>query len=1251
MSLNAYYNNYSSKKNFHFVRWLAGRAVQSQELNAVQSHYLDLIQRLGDSLYKNGTILSGCSPIPAGANVTITAGRVYIAGLPLDLEETTLPITPTGTTVISLKITRSIVAAGDTETATTDPILKDPSVGRPNFGKPGADREKVVASWTVEAGDVPIFTYINGQLISQGTREELNMVENVLARRTMDTDGNYLTDGLRVSIRAHGTDATKIIPSITAGKAMVEGHEVNRYASADLHCAAAAGGLYIDKALDGQAAQGLCQYKDEYYNAGTKVARMSLDADHVIKGVTKVTATWIETFDMSHTSYNGTDYFPIDATTNILDILEVRDGTNTNTVYPTDRYALAGTRAIDWGTNPAATAGTDEPLNNGGTYTVKAVVRGIIPHVTSQGAVLYSWDDHYLDVGPAIASYPIENLTYLDVEYEFYLPRIDLVQILPAPNLGTIEIVKGQADENPHAPQPSRNALPIAEIRIPPGQTIVYAADIDDPSKPYAYVENYGCYRVTQRELREMLKRLEKQEYNTAVNDLNAEAVRRSSTAIKGAFSDAFTSLQKLRNTEAQKVLMSVAEGVLKLPETVQVSNPSIVTADKNTGKVQASIASLPYSTSKTTVVKAATTDVKLNQYGTFSDVPHLAAFGNEELFQETNWQKVPAEYQRATKHIRGIWGEVSDLKVQYPSAVSLAKGGYVPYSGAYTFGVKGWNYGANTDNLLGYADGKLGRLVPKNSTLAGGTLVQSGTVTISLADPTDKPVNGTIVKINLDGAEVSFTVNGQNTAADVAGQLASACFSDTTFNAKADVVANGAVLTVTLRNNVQTLPISVSYDKQAEVVSASTYIRLTETGSIKADAKGFFEADFVAPSGIPQGERQVEIKAGSKTAKARYAVHGSLSRSISDVPTLEFAAPECSAAAQTFRAPANPVVGVGVFFTSADPNYPLEVQIREVVNGQPTKRVLARKTLFASDLDGKISTLTTPIEVEVLFDDPVVGYAGSDLAVVFETGGQQGVATNWGVVCAEVGLADQSSLGKPVVAGNPYTYGSFFTGASAWMENPGMDLKWNLIEAVPAGVETIIAFDPVTVTKATSIILRVNQGIPADTSIKWEYKATEDGSWKPIFPGIEADLKLPSSEGYAASKIWLRAVLTGGSGKFPWFNAKSLRLVACSREKDGTYQSVSVPVLFTSATLYIETQTVAGLGHTVTPKIYTGNETFTAMVEDESARLDMGDGYFRRKYTRSDINSGTDFQLQILLHTDAESVSPLIRQLVVSVS
>jgi Domain of unknown function (DUF4815) len=138
---------------------------------------------------------------------------------------------------VLLKITESIVDH------TTDETLLDPAQGSYNYAAPGADRLKITLTLTsldneVVVGDdyIEVMRFTDGVLESNTRYAKYNELEKSLARRTYDESGDYIANGLKLtlseSIKKQFNGGKLLNGSIddyavevSAGKAYISGFE------------------------------------------------------------------------------------------------------------------------------------------------------------------------------------------------------------------------------------------------------------------------------------------------------------------------------------------------------------------------------------------------------------------------------------------------------------------------------------------------------------------------------------------------------------------------------------------------------------------------------------------------------------------------------------------------------------------------------------------------------------------------------------------------------------------------------------------------------------------------------------------------------------------------------------------------------------------------------------------------------------------------------------------------------------------
>lgn len=190
------------------------------------------------------TFLSAASAACGGASMAfINKGVFFVRGTFVTCLSQSIVIgkyTSSPSCHVLLQISESIVNADE------DNTLLDPAQGSYNYAAPGADRLKISLDFTTLAlgsaitdDFIEIMRYNEGVLEEQLRYPKYNELAKQMARRTYDESGDYVVSGLNVKVREHlkddinggrypasaGGDASKLIYTISPGKAYIHGFE------------------------------------------------------------------------------------------------------------------------------------------------------------------------------------------------------------------------------------------------------------------------------------------------------------------------------------------------------------------------------------------------------------------------------------------------------------------------------------------------------------------------------------------------------------------------------------------------------------------------------------------------------------------------------------------------------------------------------------------------------------------------------------------------------------------------------------------------------------------------------------------------------------------------------------------------------------------------------------------------------------------------------------------------------------------
>lgn len=420
-----YYNRSEEEQAKGYERhdFLAGRVLQSAELNEVQAYATNRIRALGDALYKDGDIVRDARAIVnQDTGVTqLESGAVYLRGTVRGVPSGNITIPITGTVVIGIYLNEKIVTEAD------DPDLLDPARETRAYQEPGAVRLQVLPQWGY-LGDgsstgefFPIYYVDDGQLRAKEAPPQLDSVSQAIARYDRDSAGtSYIVSGMQVTAMSDLQDGTQVY-SVKDGRARINGFGVS---------------LSTSRRLEYPATPDL-RYIDSEPHASTTAGAQRIDLDRTpIGDITQVRITSEKTVSLVHGTFAGAqDPLP---DTSVIEIVSVTQNTTTY-VKDVDYKLTAG--KVDW------SLPGNEP-SPGSTYSVTyRYITAVEPTAV---------DDTGFTVTGAVSG------TLILTNYYAKLPRIDR---LCMDENGAFLWVKGVAtDYDPVRPRVQNNLLAICQV-------------------------------------------------------------------------------------------------------------------------------------------------------------------------------------------------------------------------------------------------------------------------------------------------------------------------------------------------------------------------------------------------------------------------------------------------------------------------------------------------------------------------------------------------------------------------------------------------------------------------------------------------------------------------------------------------------------------------------------------------------------------------------------------------------------------
>lgn len=1176
-----YYADFDRETMYSEILFNPNRPLQARELTVFQQMLKEDISNLGDSIFKEGDIISGLdfdlkrNTADKTITLNIHSGFVYLDSLPTWTAGETLTLPDNGRVYVNAHIEESIVTSAE------DPSLLDPAIGAPSAGAAGGDRLKRLVRFsifaptgedlgnTTEQG-AEIYSFQDGSLFVTRTRPGIANIMDILAQRTEETNGSYRVNGLGISVDSVQSNTDSISLSVTDGLAYVRGYRVEKPATSR---------LTVPTSKDTRTVTN----EPALYNSKTQ--RVPLSSLPVAK-VNSVTASVLNKTGVTRT--NGLDDpFP-DGTTGsgIVAIKSISSpkgvvyGTLDNpatSAHPAD-FVVKGGNTISWrnGSQVMPTSGTTYQVDY--LYT-KVMVNGVDYRVTT---VDNEFDSHgfkqtYIDFKGFNGAKPsvIPGYSQVNSTYDFYLARRDLISLTAT---GEFVVIPGEPDliEKVQIKNGSD------QINFPIGWVTVF------PNSTDAQSNDYTITNLTFGELQKMQARVSNLERNVAqmAQDVTA-SLGQDPLTLRGTFSDGLSNLQQSdisiygeqvldpdtgeaiadnRWKENGKPVVEVAHNFSNASITLSYKNmvdegiPDIKSETEPDGTLtqlmrwQGRMVSGNYKNEILISQGIATGTTNVNPYAIYqTQVGSLALDPMIDNFVDITQTTINNVKYKNTK-IKRFWNHANDKSRWSQDA-------------QYVYD--------NLDNIswtntnAQWIQSGRGKGRPDNATgkswsgVAKGSIVESGGRQVEES-----------MKQYARSIEVKFEAKGLRPNAD---------------NLSVFWDSNGVVASTPL----VTKPISPSTTGSA-------------AGTIRADAKGHAKGSFVIPANQPQGNHSIILQnkvEGEPTDKASAVyVSASVNRTIKDIINTTFITAELvDPLGESFRLRGDRVVtGVKLYFSKKSANIPVQVQIRPLADGGlPSSTIIGEKTLDADEIkisdDGSVATTFG-------FDNPVLCESGKDYAFVVTSN-----SNDYEVYYAKVGKRKLGTDNSVLVA-NPYE-GVMFSSANAisWTVHQDSDLKFDLLGAQFREGDSTILFDPWVVgnnaknEKRDIGVLQVPTMTDAEkATIRMEYRvvlesdsptATIEGApWQTVDTDVaEIDL------GGYIRVIQLRITFKSSKYQSPFISLDTVNLMSLLTDLEGTYVGKTIDMkeqdMFYN-TIELSYQENTPQGTQVTPKIAVGQST-----------------------------------------------------------
>ena len=225
----SYYDRTDTTLNYKKLLCISGLGVQSAEFNEWQDNAHYEMQTVLDTIYPDGTILTGGVITASGAPYgwIISASLFWAQGYTFHVPAYSYTIGADETVIVGIYLTSTVINAN------TDPTLRDPAINTRNFNQPGANRLKITPAWCKQpdlpagADFYPIVTYVNGvqvsPVINPGGPDSEWYRE--LAHYDYVAHDSYVIYGLNTTWISDDSGSHTSLLNVSAGQAHVLGYE------------------------------------------------------------------------------------------------------------------------------------------------------------------------------------------------------------------------------------------------------------------------------------------------------------------------------------------------------------------------------------------------------------------------------------------------------------------------------------------------------------------------------------------------------------------------------------------------------------------------------------------------------------------------------------------------------------------------------------------------------------------------------------------------------------------------------------------------------------------------------------------------------------------------------------------------------------------------------------------------------------------------------------------------------------------
>lgn len=298
---------------------------------------------------------------------------------------------------------------------------------------------------------------------------------------------------------------------------------------------------------------------------------------------------------------------------------------------------------------------------------------------------------------------------------------------------------------------------------------------------------------------------------------------------------------------------------------------------------------------------------------------------------------------------------------------------------------------------------------------------------------------------------------------------------------------------------------------------TAGSELYLTKS-TVKTDAAGSVHAKFTMPSGVKVGNQSIRIfhyaTPSTSQATCNFFSQGwnqvNQGTTVGMTSLVERVGGDGNEFTQVVGSWGDPlaysilqdfsdiayIAGVKIRFATKPAIAPVTVEMREMLNGYPTRKVLASCTLYPDDIS---TSSDASLATEFMFEN-ILGYKRNEYAVAILCNTDE--ATVW--IC-ELGEIDITS--GITVMSQPYGGVLFHSpNNSTWEAMTKTDLCFELIGANFQN-NCQLRFNSITGLQASMLAMKVNEALSPTVGAFWAYQLDGSTRWVAFNPDLDTNL------------------------------------------------------------------------------------------------------------------------------------------------